>query len=126
MLSLETMLLARYAEVLPDGTITAIGAGISTLVRPPEVDLQLFVVATMLSDGPPGVAQHRFYCKMRSPEGEAMLELALDVSVEGGARRRLPLVFPIPVTQAMHPGEWSIELSGPEELKVVLLEVGTA
>ncbi len=126
MLSLETMLLARYAEVLPDGTITAIGAGVSALVRPPETDLQLFVVATMLADGPPGMSQHRLYCKMRSPQGETMLELSLDVTVEGGARRRLPLVFPIPVTQAMQPGEWSIELSGPEELKVVLLDVATA
>ena len=54
-----------------------------------------------------------------------MLEFYLDVTVEGGVRRRVPLVFPVPLPQSMQPGEWSVELSGRDELKTVLLEVGT-
>ena len=125
MLSIESLLLARYAEVLPDGTITAVGAGISAVIRPPETDTQIMAVATLLAEGPTGRNPHRLYCKMRSPEGELMLEFYLDVTVEGGVRRRVPLVFPVPLPQSMQPGEWSVELSGRDELKTVLLEVGT-
>lgn len=123
LLSIESLLIARYGEVLPDGTLTMVGAGISSVIRPPEAATQLVVVGTLLSEGPVGANAHRLYCKLRDPSGVTMMEMSLDVTVEGGVRRRLPVCLPLPLPAGMTPGEWQVELSGPEELKVVTLDV---
>ncbi len=123
LLAIETLLIARYGEVQPDGTLTVIGAGISTVVRPPEAPAQLTVVGTLLTEGPIGKNAHRLYCKLRDPSGVTQMELSLDVTVEGGARRRLPLCLPLPLPAGMEPGEWQVELSGEGDLRVLALEV---
>jgi hypothetical protein len=123
LLSIETLLIARYGEVHPDGTLTVIGGGISTVIRPLESPVQLVVVATLLSEGPAGKNEHRLYCKLRNPSGVTQLELSLDVTVEGGVRRRLPLCLPLPLPAGMEPGEWQVELSGQEDLRILTLEV---
>lgn len=123
LLTIESLLVARYGEVLPDGTLTVVGAGVSVIARPPQTPTTLVLVGTLLADGPSGANAHRLFCKLRDPDGAVFLELSLDVNVEGGQRRRLPLCLPLPLPAGMRTGEWRVELSGPDELKALTLEV---
>jgi hypothetical protein len=121
-LTIETFLLARYAESGADGTLNVLGGGITMLVKPPAQPVgQLCVGATLLAAG--DRAEWPVWCRVFNPAGERMLELGMTANVsDGPGTRRIPIAFTISGQFETY-GEWRVELSTGDDLRVARLEL---
>jgi hypothetical protein len=125
--TIETLLLARYAEAAPDGTITMVGAGLNVMLRSDSTaDVQLWLAGTLLLDGPDGPHDTNLRYHLRDPDGDLLAEASIDISVENPGRLRIPFVIPVPIQQGTPDGTWEISVAGEHDLRVLSLEVRTA
>jgi hypothetical protein len=125
LLSIETALLARYGEVLSDGTLSMVGAGINTLLRPPGTDIGLMLVATLLVEGP-SVGPFPVRLMLRDGDGNMVLEGELAVTSEGDGLRRVPVVVPVVFPAAAASGEWTMSLVTEDDVRLLTVSVGAA
>jgi hypothetical protein len=125
-LSIETALLARYAEVGPDGTLTVVGGGISDISRHVEADIGLVLAVTVLVDSPAGGSQHQLRVLLRDAGGARLFEASLELRATGDGRRRLPMVLPIVFPAAGVAGGWELSLLAEGDLRKLQVAVHDA
>lgn len=121
-LTIETFLLARYAESGADGTLNVLGGGITMLVKPQEQPMAQFCVgATLLAAGEREAWP--VWCRVFNPAGEQVLELGMTANVpDGPVTRRIPIAFTVSGQFETY-GEWRVELATSDDLRVARLEL---
>lgn len=122
-ISIENLLVARYAEIHPDGTLTVIGAGISQAARLRDADIHLTLAGTILVEGGGSERGQDLTLRLRDPEGEVVAEAQMHIREVSGQRVRIPLAIPLNIPASGGTGDWQIELSDRYDLRVLHLEI---
>jgi hypothetical protein len=123
--TIENLLLARFAEALPDATVTVVGGGVSVLARQQrEQPLQFAVVATLLVAGAAGRHVHRLTARLFDPSDAVAMEMCVDVLLDaaGSATCRVPVCFNVSGAFPVD-GLWRVALTTGDDLRTVNIEV---
>jgi hypothetical protein len=118
-ISIDHLLLCRYAEATPDGLMNVVGGGLARIARTPPGGVSRLSVAAAV-DVEHAAGDAMLHCRLINPAGETHVELEIMVAGFGPeeAIHRIPLCFDLTGELAVA-GTWRVELTGGVDMRAV-------